>query len=162
MDADLTGLIAGCTLQTRPEEIYRALIEATAYGARKIVENFEEHGVPVGRICASGGIVRTNPMMMQIYADVLHREIRVLRSSQASALGSAIFAAVAAGIWPDANEAAGAMGGLDEALTFTPAPERERVYDALYREYLALHDLFGRGGLDTMKRLKAIRADALR
>ena len=162
VDADLTGLIAGCTLQTRPEEIYRALIEATAYGARKIVENFEEHGVPVGRICASGGIVRKNPMMMQIYADVLHREIRVLRSSQASALGSAIFAAVAAGIWPDANEAAGAMGGLDEALTFTPAPERERVYDALYREYLALHDLFGRGGLDTMKRLKAIRADALR
>ena len=117
VDMDLTGLMIGMTLATRPEEIYRALIEATAYGTRAIVENFEAHGVRVDALYACGGIAKKNPLMMQIYADVLRREIRVARSSQAPALGSAMFGAVAAGReaggYGSIVEAARAMGGVD-------------------------------------------------
>ena len=97
MDANLSGLILGLTLQTKPEEIYRALIEATAYGTRLIVDNYEKHGVPVHEIRVSGGIAKKNPMLMQIYADVLNRELFLVRSDQGGALGSAMLAAVAAG-----------------------------------------------------------------
>ena len=159
-DFDLTGLMVGMTLATRPEEIYRALIEATAYGARVILENFERNGVPVGRLFACGGISKKNALMMQIYADVLRREIRVARSDQAPALGSAMFGAVAAGAeeggYATIADAARKMGGAD-ARVYVPDEASASVYDELYGEYVALHDCFGRGGSDVMKRLKRLR-----
>ena len=160
VDVDLTGLMVGMTLATRPEEIYRALIEATAYGTRVIVENFEQHGVAIDGLYACGGIAKKNPLMMQIYADVLGREIRVARSTQTPALGSAMFGAVAAGRafggYDSIADAAREMGGVDEK-SYAPIEENRIVYDALYQEYLRLHDAFGRGGNDVMKRLKQIR-----
>lgn len=160
VDMDLTGMILGMTLTTLPEEIYRALIEATAYGTRMIVDTFEKHGVHIDSLYACGGIAKKNPMMMQIYADVLHREIRIARSSQTCAVGAAIFGAVAAGKdrggYDDIFEASRAMGGVDEKF-YTPNPESSAVYDELYAEYELLHDYFGRGGNNVMKRLKRIR-----
>ena len=156
VDADLSGLILGLNLSTRPEEIYRALIESTAYGARAIVDNFERHGAPVKRMFACGGIARKNPFLMQVYADVLNRELRVASSDQSGALGSAVFAAVAAGLYPTVGDAAEAMGRTD-ARAYVPNPEHAAIYSQLYREYLTLHDLFGRGALHTMKRLKRMR-----
>ena len=156
VDADLTGLILGLNLSTQPEEIYRALIESTAYGARTIVDNFERHGAKVRRMFACGGIAKKNPFLMQVYADVLNREIRVVSSNQSGALGAAVFGSVAAELYPTVADAAAAMGGVD-ARVYAPIPENAAVYDALYREYVRLHDLFGRGGCDAMKRLKQIR-----
>ena len=160
-DFDLTGLLIGLTLATRPEEIYRALIEATAYGTRMIVENFETHGLHIDSLYACGGIAKKNPMMMQIYADVLNRELRIVRSAQTPALGSAIFGAVAAGSaaggYDSIADAAREMGGVDERV-YIPNPEHSAVYNELYAEYAQLHDYFGRGGNDVMKRLKAIRS----
>ena len=160
-DFDLTGLLIGMTLATRPEEIYRALIEATAYGTRMIVENFENHGLRIDSLYACGGIAKKNPMMMQIYADVLNRELRIVRSAQTPALGSAIFGAVAAGSaaggYDSIAAAARKMGGVDERV-YRPDPENSAVYDELFSEYAQLHDYFGRGGNDVMKRLKALRA----
>lgn len=161
VDADLSGMLLGMTLATRPEEIYRALIEALAYGTRVIVEDFEQHGVPVNALYACGGIARKNPMLMQIYADVLGREIRVVRSSQASALGSAMFGATAAGSanggYDSVNDAAREMGGCDER-SYRPDPDSQVVYNALYAEYVRLHDYFGRGENNIMKTLKAYRS----
>ena len=163
VDADLTGLILGLTLTTRPEEIYRALIEATAYGTRLILENFESHGVAAGSLVACGGIARKNPFLMGLYADVLGREIRVARSAQTSALGAAMLGAVAAGRaaggWDTIAEAAAHMGGLREEV-YRPHPAAHAVYDRLYAEYARLHDWFGRGGDDVMKRLKALKRAA--
>jgi len=160
VDVDLTGMLIGMTLTTRPEEIYRALIEATAYGARKIIDTFEENGVHIDGLYACGGIAKKNTLMMQIYADVFQREIRVARSTQAPALGSAMFGAVAAGKaaggYDTVHEAAAEMGGVDEKY-YIPNPENAAVYDALYAEYCTLHDYFGRGGNDVMKRLKRLR-----
>ena len=156
-DADLTGLLLGMTLQTTPEEIYRALIESTAYGARVILESYRDSGVPVEAFYASGGVSRKNALAMQIYADVLRMPVRIASATQGPALGSAIFAAVAAGLYPSAAEAARAMGGAQETV-WLPNPARSAIYDRLYQEYKALHDLFGRGGNDVMKRLKAIKS----
>lgn len=165
VDADLTGMLLGMTLATRPEEIYRALIEALAYGTRVIVEAFEKSGVPVKALYACGGIAKKNPMLMQIYADVLGREIRIVRSTQASALGSAMYGATAAGKigggYDSIGEAAREMGGTDETL-YAPIPENHVVYTRLYAEYVRLHDYFGRGENDIMKTLKAIKADCVR
>ena len=162
VDADLTGLMLGMTLATKPEEIYRALVEATAYGARTIIENFESHGLPVRRVFACGGIARKNPFIMQLYANVLNREIRVAASSEAAALGSAMFGAVAAGRddggYDSILDAAAEMGHLSERR-YLPRREDACVYERLFREYTALHDWFGRGGSDVMKRLKIIRAE---
>ena len=162
VDADLTGMILGMTLQTLPEEIYRALIEATAYGTRMILNTFEENDLHVNTLYACGGIARKNRMMMQIYADVLNREIHIARSAQTPALGGAIFASVAAGSeaggYATLAEAAAHMGGTDPQ-TYAPYPENVKIYDALYQEYARLHDYFGRGGNDVMKRLKALRAE---
>ena len=160
-DFDLTGLLVGMTLATRPEEIYRALIEATAYGTRMIVENFERHGLKIDSLYACGGIAKKNPMMMQIYADILKRELRIVRSAQTPALGSAIYGATAAGSatggYDSITDAAREMGGVDDRV-YTPDPESSAVYDELFAEYARLHDYFGCGGNDVMKRLKAIRA----
>ena len=159
VDADLTGLFIGMTLATKPEELYRALVEATAYGTRIIVENFIEHGVPVEEFYAAGGIAEKDPFTMQLYSDVLGMEIKISGSPQAPALGAAIFAAVAGGVYPTVSEASAKMGKLKE-LTYKPNPEAKAVYDRLYAEYKILHDYFGRGGNDAMKRLKAIAAEA--
>lgn len=160
VDVDLTGMMLGMTLTTKPEEMYRALIEATAYGTRMIIDTFEKSGVRIDELFACGGIAKKNPFVMQIYADVLNREIRVARSWQAPALGAAMFGAVAAGKekggYDSIMDAAGEMGGVDEKY-YKPNAENVRVYEKLYAEYAVLHDYFGRGGNDVMKRLKAIK-----
>lgn len=161
VDVDLTGMILGCTLLTKPEEIYRALIEATAYGTRKIIETFEENGVPIRGLYAAGGIAEKNKLMMQIYADVTNREIRLSASAQTPALGSAMFGAVVAGQekggYDTIVEAAKHMGQVKEDY-YKPNIDNVEIYDLLYAEYNILHDYFGRGANDVMKRLKKIKA----
>ncbi len=165
VDVDLTGMLLGCTLQTKPEEIYRALIEATAYGKRMIIETFIESGVPVTELYACGGIASKDEFMMQIYADVTNMELRIGASAQTPALGAAMFAAVAAGSerggYDSIEDAAKEMGKVKEHF-FRPIPENVAAYDKLYAEYKLLHDYFGRGGNDAMKRLKKIKAEAKR
>ena len=156
VDVDLSGLILGMTLQTRPEEIYRALIEATAYGTRMIIDTFEQSGVKIDSLYAAGGIAQKDEMMMQIYADVTNREIFISDSPQAPALGSAMFGAVAGGYFKNISDAAAVMAKVKDTI-YRPSPEDVAAYDSLYEEYRTLHDYFGRGGNDVMKRLKAIR-----
>ena len=162
VDVDLTGMLLGATLATRPEEIYRALIEATAYGTRVIVETFEKNGVPIYELVACGGLPEKNQLLMQIYADITGRPFKLSASSQTPALGSAMFGAVAAGKlhggYDTIFDAARNMAHLKDQV-YQPIPENERVYNALFAEYLSLHDYFGRGGSDVMKRLKKIRAE---
>lgn len=161
VDADLSGMILGLTLQTKPEEIYRALLEATAYGTRMIIENYRAHGVEVNEFYATGGIARKDPLMMQIYADVLRMPVHVVGSQQGPALGSAMYAAVAAGEekggYADITSAVRALAPKQTVL-YTPVEEHAAVYDVLFEEYRRLHDYFGRGGADTMKTLKKLRA----
>jgi L-ribulokinase len=163
VDVDLTGLLVGATLATKAEDIYRALIEATAYGTRMIIETFEENGVPVNEIVATGGLPDRNKLLMQIYADVTGREIKIAASPQTPALGSAMFGAVAAGKaeggYDSIEEASVAMARLRDEQ-YAPILEQTAVYDKLYAEYVTLHDYFGRGENDVMKRLKQIRAQA--
>lgn len=142
VDQSLTGLLLGQTLYTTQAEIYRALIEATAFGARAIVDRIREYGVPVHRIVCSGGIAEKNPLLMQIYADVTGCEMRLSRSSQSCALGSAIGAAVVAGAHPDFKTAQASMTGLQE-ITYKPIAENQAVYQQLYSLYRELHDAFG-------------------
>jgi L-ribulokinase len=163
VDANLTGLLVGATLATKAEDIYRALIESTAYGTRMMIETFEKNGVAVNEIVATGGLPDRNKLLMQIYADVTGREIKIAASPQTSALGSAMFGAVAAG--KDAGghdtieEASVAMARLRDER-YAPISEHTAVYDKLYAEYVTLHDYFGRGHNDVMKRLKQIRAQS--
>lgn len=163
VDVDLTGMMLGMTLLTKPEEIYRALIEATAYGKRMIIETFKENGVPITELYAAGGIAEKDAMMMQIYADVTNMEIRISASAQTPALGSAMFGAVAAGAdnggFDSIVDAAKKMGKVKD-IVYKPIPENVKVYDKLYAEYKTLHDYFGRGDNDVMKRLKAIKKEA--
>ncbi|WP_214781256.1 ribulokinase [Exiguobacterium sp. S3] len=165
VDTNLTGVLLGATLLTKPEDIYRALIEATAYGTRTIVEAFRNSGVPVHEVYAAGGIAEKNALMMQIYADVLNMEIKISASSQTPALGSAMFGAVAAGAerggYATITEAAAKMGRVKEE-TYKPIPENVATYDALFVEYTKLYDYFGRGENDVMKHLKKIKAEASR
>lgn len=142
VDQGLTGLLLGQTLYSTQAEIYRALIEATAFGARAIVDRIRDYGVPVERIVCSGGIAEKNELLMQIYADVTGCEMRVSRSSQSCALGSAIGAAVIAGAHPDFKTAQDAMTGLKE-VAYRPIPENQTIYQNLYELYLELHDAFG-------------------
>jgi L-ribulokinase len=160
VDVDLTGMIIGCTLLTKAEEIYRALIEATAYGTRMIIDTFEENGVPINELFAAGGIAQKDEMMMQIYADVTNREIRISASAQTPALGSAMFGAVAAGAerggYDSIVDAAKVMAKVRDNV-YKPIPENVAIYEKLYQEYKILHDYFGRGENDVMKRLKEIK-----
>ena len=160
VDVDLNGLILGMTLATRAPEMYRALIEATAYGTREIIEAFEAKGVEVNELVAAGGLPEKNALLRQIYADVTGRTFKLSGSAQAPALGSAMHAAVAAGIYADIQTAAAHMGKLKDEIV-TPIPANQLVYDKLYSEYRLLYDYFGRGTNDVMKRLKAIRRQAL-
>jgi L-ribulokinase len=162
VDVDLTGMMLGMTLATRAEEIYRALLEATAYGTRQIIEAFQSAGVSVNQLVACGGLPERNPLLMQIYADVTGLEIKLADPLMTcSALGAAMHGAVAAG-----SEAGGYDTILDAAKrmahvqrkTYRPDPARHEVYNQLFKEYQTLHDYFGRGANDVMKRLKALKA----
>ncbi len=158
VDHELSGAVVGLTLTTRPEDVYRALLEATAFGTRVIVETFRESGVPVEEFVVAGGLAK-NALLMQIYADVTRLPLSAIDSDQGPALGSAIHAAVAAGAYPDVPTAAKAMGKVRKGV-FIPDETRAEVYDALFDHYLALHDHFGRA-TTTMRRLKAIRRAAI-
>ena len=163
-DFSLSGLMMGMTLRTRPEEIYRALLESVAFGTRVIVENYRKYGVPVRELIATGGIAGKNPLLMQILADVLRFPVLIGASSQAAACGSAICAACAVGEekggYPSLASAARAMGHVSDQI-YLPDEERGALYDRLFNEYLKLHDLFGRGAIDSMKTRRAIAAQNL-
>ena len=164
VDVDLTGLMIGMTLATKPEEIYRALIEATAFGTRMIVEAFNKNNVPIHELVACGGLPDKNHLLMQIYADVMGMPFKVSASQQTPALGSAMFGAVAAGKaaggYESIYEAAQSMAQLKEDF-YKPNMENKAVYDRLFLEYQQLHDYFGRGENDMMKRLKNLKAEVL-
>lgn len=157
VDARLSGVVLGCTLLTKPEDIYRALIEATAFGTRKIFETLEQHEVPVNEIYIAGGIAKKDPFVMQIYSDILKKEIKVVTILQAPALSSAMWGAIVAG------KENGGFASLEEAVQvmvkaknreYTPNPENGETYDLMFEEYKRLHDYFGCGGNNVMKRLK--------
>jgi L-ribulokinase len=164
VDQRLTGLLVGQTLYTTPAEIYRALIEATAYGALAIINRFEEYGVKIEQVVNCGGIAEKSPLTMQIYADVTGRPMKTSRSAQTPALGSAIAAAVVAGAYQDFASAQAAMTGI-KSRVFEPDPKAHAVYCELYAVYRTLHDAFGtrhwQGNLfDVMKELIDIRSRA--
>jgi L-ribulokinase len=159
VDAGLSGVIVGLTLASTAPEIYRALIEATAFGTRLIIETFKASGVPVTEVVAAGGLTKSAPVM-QIYADVTRTPLSVTESEQAPALGSAIHAAVAAGAYPDVPAAAAVMGRCSRDV-YRPDAARADVYDRLFAEYVRLHDYFGRGENEVMYRLRDIRDHVL-
>jgi len=163
VDADLTGLLVGFTLSTRPEEVYRALIEATAFGTRKIIDTFTAAGVAVEELYACGGLPERNPLVMQIFADVLGRPIHIAASAQTAALGAAILGTLAAGKaaggYDEPTEAARRMAKV-KPDPYQPNPQATAVYDRLYREYEKLHDYFGRGENDVMRLLKRLKLEA--
>ena len=160
VDHELSGVLLGTTLTTKAEDGYRALLESTAFGARKIVETFNAAGVPVTEFIVAGGLLK-NKFLMQLYSDVLQLPISVIDSEQGPALGSAIHAAVAAGAYESVGAAAEAMGSLSKGV-YQPNIERGKQYDRLYAEYELLHDYFGRGENNVMKRLKAMRREVSR
>ncbi|MCQ9182502.1 ribulokinase [Streptomyces sp. IBSBF 2953] len=157
VDHDLSGVLVGLTLSTRPEDVYRALLEATAFGTRTVIEAFTSSGVPVEELIVAGGLTK-NALLMQIYADVTRLPLGVIDSAQGPALGSAMHAAVAAGAYPDIRAAARTMGKARPAV-YLPDPERAAAYDRLFAEYRLLHDYFGRGANQVMHRLRRIRAE---
>ncbi|HEX6361302.1 ribulokinase [Actinophytocola sp.] len=159
VDHELSGVVLGQTLATRPEDIYRALMEATAFGTRMIVEAFTDSGVPVTELIVAGGLVK-NSLLMQIYADVTNLPLSTTGSAQGPALGSAMHAAVAAGAYADIRAAAVAMGSVNSGV-YQPIPENVAIYEQLFMEYADLHDHFGRGGNDVMHKLKALRRAAV-
>ena len=161
VDPLLSGLLVGQTLHTTAPEIFRALVEATAFGAHTIIQRFEEYGVPVKEVVNCGGIAEKSPFLMQVYADVCNRPMRISRSAQTCALGAAIFGAVAGGAWRNTGAAQRAMTGVKDTV-YRPIGANVRVYGELYAIYRDLHDAFGRPGRhppldDVMKRLIAIR-----
>ena len=163
-DQRLSGLLVGMTLATKPAEIYRALIESTAFGARVIAERFEQYGIDVERIINCGGISAKNPMVMQIYSDVMGRPLEISRSDQSCALGSAMAGAVVAGRYESFDEAGKGMTAV-QRQRFTPNPDNRKVYDQLYGLYKRMHDAFGIKGADAnlhgvMRDLLAIRENA--
>jgi L-ribulokinase len=164
VDQRLTGLLLGQTLYTTPAEIYRALIEATAFGALTIINRFEEYGVKVEQVVNCGGIAEKNPLVMQIYADVTGRPMKVSRSAQTCALGAAIAGAVVGGAYSDYATAQKKMTGL-KGKVFKPNAKNHDVYKRLYALYRQLHDAFGtanwQGNLHgVMKELIEIRREA--
>ena len=158
VDHELSGLVVGLTLTTKPEQVYRALLEATAFGTRKIVETFQKSGVEVNEFIVAGGLLK-NKFLMQLYSDATRLPLSTIASDQGPALGSAIHAAVAAGEYANIREAAEAMGKSNRGV-YQPNESASKEYDKLYSEYEILHDYFGRGVNDVMKRLKKIRREA--
>jgi L-ribulokinase len=155
VDADLSGLILGCTLQTRPEAVYRALIEATAYGTRLIIDTFNQGGIPVGKIIAGGGLTK-NELLLKIYADVTGLPFEVCSTQQASALGAAILGAVAGGVYPDMGSAVRTLAPSPRAI-IQPDYENHQKYSELYRLYLGLVEIFGSDENSIMKQLHSLR-----
>ena len=164
VDAALSGVLVGATLGTRAADIYRALIEATAFGTQLIVETFEQSGVAVNELVACGGLAERNKLLLQIYADVTGREFKEAGSGQASALGAAMLGAFAAGRanggFDSLTDAARAMA-QPKAISYKPNTRHHATYQKLFAEYRRLHDYFGRGANDVMKRLREIRDDAI-
>jgi L-ribulokinase len=158
VDTTLSGLLIGMTLATRAPDIYRALIESTAFGTREIIEAFEDRGIAVKELVAAGGLPEKNMLLRQIYADVTGRTFKLAGSAQSPALGSAMHAAVAAGVYPDIQTVADKMGQLGDEVV-SPIPENKAAYDALYAEYKTLYDYFGRGANNAMKRLKTLKRE---
>jgi len=163
VDPDLSGLVMGLTLGTTPAEVYRALIEGTAFGARVIMERLTKCGVAVDEVICCGGIADKNPLLMQIYVDVLKKPMKIARSSRACALGAAVFGAVVGGAHFDAETAQGAMTGVKDTA-FGASAAGLSAYDRLFKHYMTLHDSFGLPGerdvSRIMKDLVAIRARA--
>lgn len=161
MDANLSGLMLGLTLSTRPEEIYRALIEATAFGTLAIIENHTDQGIAIDELYACGGLAENNELLLQIYADVTGRKLKVAESSQAAALGSAIAGCVAAGAqhggYDTFVQATQAMARLKDKV-YSPNPLAHNVYQKVYTEYKKLYDTFGCSALETMRKLKALNS----
>lgn len=151
-DNRLSGLLLGMSLATKPEDIYRALMETCAYALRRVIEMYETGGASVKTVMATGGISKKNPLMMQICADVFGKEIRVLASDQPTAMGSAAYGAVACGYYSSIEEASAHMKGTVSAI-YQPTVEGTQAYEELYREYLRLCDYFGRGENPVMKKL---------
>jgi L-ribulokinase len=145
-------------LATRAEDVYRALLEATAFGTRVVIDTFIDSQVPVTQLVVAGGLIR-NPLLMQIYADVLDLPLSVIGSENGPALGSAIHAAVAAGAYLDIRAAAAAMGSVERDV-YLPIPTNVSGYEELFIEYLTLHDYFGRGANEVMRRLRDRRRKA--
>lgn len=164
VNSELSGMIIGLSLQTRPEEIYRALLESAAFGTRHIIEAFEAVGVEVKELYACGGLPQKNKLLMQLYADITGREIKIAASAQTPALGAAMFGAVAAGSlrggYDTIQEAAKHMVHLQEQ-SYSPNTAHQAMYDELYREYRRLHDYFGRGSNYVMPRLKQLQKKAI-
>jgi L-ribulokinase len=161
VDANLSGVIVGATLGTRAPDLYRALIEATAFGTQTIIETFEQNGVAVNELVACGGLAERNKLLLQIYADVTGREFKQAGSGHTSALGAAMFGAYAAG------RAAGGFDALTDAaeamaqtkdISYKPDAPHHATYQRLYAEYRRLHAYFGRGENDVMKHLREIRS----
>ena len=153
-DADLSGMIVGLTLNTKPEDIYRAILESTAFGTKSIVDIYEKNGVCIDEVYAAGGISRKNAFLMQMYADVLGKRIKVTSSSQAAAKGSAIFASVAGGYFENANDAAKVLAdGVEK--TYEPNPENTEKYQRLYDSYKELSEYFAKS-TSVMKNLRKI------
>ncbi|MET9230162.1 ribulokinase [Lentzea sp. NPDC003310] len=159
VDHELSGVVVGQTLATKAEDVYRALLEATAFGTRVIIDAFTDAGVPVTELVIAGGLTK-NPLLMQIYADVVNLPLSVIGSAQGPALGSAMHAAVAAGAYPDIRGAAEKMGSVRRNV-FTPISANVEAYERLFLDYQELHDYFGRGANDVMHRLRAYRRAAL-
>ncbi len=141
VDVRLAGLLLGQTLHTQPHEIYRAFIESTAYGALTIIDRIEAYGVPIKEVVNCGGLAAKNPLLMQIYADITNRPMKVSQSDQTPALGAAIFGAVAAGGYEHVEQAQQAMTGIKEV--YNPNPDNHKIYEELYALYKQLHDGFG-------------------
>jgi len=165
VDVDLSGMVLGLTIATKPEEIYRALIEALAFGTRTIIDSFESSGVPVKELYACGGLPYKNRLLMQIFADVTGRTIKIARSEQTCALGSAMFGALAAGKsgggFDTIEQAAKKMAGVRREV-FRPHKKAQAIYARLYAEYAKLHDYFGRGENPVMKSLKTLHFEQAR
>lgn len=159
VDANLSGVLLGATLATKPHEIYRALMEATGFGTRKIIESFTNSGLPVRELYACGGLAQKNPLLMQIYADITGMPIRLAASEQASALGAAMYATVASGYYPHLRAAAARMTRLHPTI-YRPKPAFKRIYDRLYAEYNRLHDSLGRADDSPLKVLDRLKRDS--
>ncbi len=157
-DADLTGAIFGLTLQSTREEIYRALLESIALGSRRIMDNFEEHGLELSRVVACGGIAERSPLMMQLLADTSGREVHVPETKEIPARGAALFGAVAAGVYPDIDSAIAATRPT-QVRTYRPDPEAKTTYDRVYEIYRSLYDILGRSEVRLLHELKRIRVE---
>jgi L-ribulokinase len=164
VDNDLTGLILGYSMETKPEEVYRALLEATTFGTRKIFETFIASGVPINEIIVTGGKPTSNNLLLNIMANVTRTEIKIAKGPYTSALGAAMYAAVTAG------EPRGGYNSIEEASkkmahvsakSFIPNNNDKKTYNRLYSEYTLLHDYFGYGHNNAMKRLKNLRDNIL-